>query len=115
MYADRRAASQVHALDAHLCLGAALEAERKDATHDRNVADINPLAAVAISVGLLVVGWLVYDALSRWLEGRDRLLALALALPSIYACDAVFPSSLQGCRSVFSRAACRWDCRSGSI
>src|SRR5439155_26295885 len=47
---------------------------------DRTVADISPLAAVAISVGVLVVGWLVYDALSRLLEGRDRLLALALSL-----------------------------------
>src|SRR5207302_4545128 len=45
---------------------------------DRSVADISPLAAVAISVVLLVVGWFVYDGLSRALEGRDRLLALAL-------------------------------------
>jgi uncharacterized membrane protein len=47
---------------------------------DRTVADISPLAAVAISVALLVVGWLVYDGLSRLLEGRDRLLAAALAV-----------------------------------
>jgi len=47
---------------------------------DRSVADINPALAVAISVGLLIVGWLVYDGLSRALEGRDRLLALALAV-----------------------------------
>jgi uncharacterized membrane protein len=47
---------------------------------DRNVADISPLAAVAVSVGLLVIGWLVYDALSRALEGRDRVLAVALAI-----------------------------------
>jgi uncharacterized membrane protein len=47
---------------------------------DRNVADISPLAAVAISVGLLAVGWLIYDALSRALEGRDRLLAAALGV-----------------------------------
>ncbi|MGI9146009.1 MAG: urate hydroxylase PuuD [Chloroflexota bacterium] len=46
---------------------------------DRSVADIEPLLAVAISVALLVIGWLVYDALSRLLEGRDRLLAMALA------------------------------------
>jgi uncharacterized membrane protein len=52
---------------------------------DRNVADISPPAAVAISVGLLVVGWLVYDALSRALEGRDRVLALALALVIVLA------------------------------
>src|SRR6266568_3547524 len=47
---------------------------------DRSVADISPLLAVAISVGLLIVGWFVYDGLSRALEGRDRLLAVALAL-----------------------------------
>jgi uncharacterized membrane protein len=46
---------------------------------DKSVADINPWLAVAISVGLLFVGWLVYDALSRLLEGRDRLLAVAIA------------------------------------
>jgi uncharacterized membrane protein len=45
---------------------------------DRTVADISPLVAVAISVALLFVGWFVYDELSRALEGRDRLLALAL-------------------------------------
>src|SRR6266568_362650 len=46
---------------------------------DRTIADISPLAAVAISFALLIVGWLVYDGLSRLLEGRDRLLAGALA------------------------------------
>jgi uncharacterized membrane protein len=47
---------------------------------DRSVADISPLAAVAISVALLVIGWLVYDTLSRQLEGNDRLLAVALGV-----------------------------------
>ena len=47
---------------------------------DRSVADISPAVAVAISVGLLIIGWLVYDGLSRALEGHDRLLALALAV-----------------------------------
>jgi uncharacterized membrane protein len=46
---------------------------------DRSVADIPPWAAVLISVGLLIVGWFVYDGLSRALEGRDRLLAAAIA------------------------------------
>ncbi|MDQ6675253.1 MAG: urate hydroxylase PuuD [Chloroflexota bacterium] len=46
---------------------------------DRTVADISPLLGVAVSVALLVVGWVVYDALSRLLAGRDRLLAAALA------------------------------------
>jgi uncharacterized membrane protein len=47
---------------------------------DRTVLDIPPLLAVAWSVALLIVGWLVYDGLSRLLEGRDRLLAAALAV-----------------------------------
>src|ERR1700730_6020107 len=47
---------------------------------DRSVADISPLLAVGISIGLLVVGWLIYDTLSRQLEGHDRLLAAALAV-----------------------------------
>src|SRR6266542_1950325 len=45
---------------------------------DRSVADINPLAAVAISVALLIVGWFVYDGLSRVLEGSELWLAAAL-------------------------------------
>src|SRR6266853_1318403 len=47
---------------------------------DRSVADISPWAAVGISSGLLVVGWLIYDTLSRRLEDSDRLLAAALAV-----------------------------------
>jgi uncharacterized membrane protein len=52
---------------------------------DRSVADINPFVAIGISVGLLVVGWLVYDGLSRALEGHDRLLAAALAAVIVLA------------------------------
>src|SRR6267378_1002142 len=52
---------------------------------DRGVADISPLAAVAISIGLLAVGWLIYDALSRRLEGSDRLLAVALGAVIVVA------------------------------
>src|SRR5918911_3687116 len=40
---------------------------------DRQVADINPWLAVAISLALLVVGWVAYDGLWRALEGHDRL------------------------------------------
>lgn len=46
---------------------------------DPSVADLPPLAAVAISIGMLVVGWLAYDLLCRLLDGRDLWLALALA------------------------------------
>src|SRR5690348_4475785 len=47
---------------------------------DRTVADISPWLAVAISVALLVAGWLVYNGLCRVLEGKDRLLALCIAV-----------------------------------
>jgi uncharacterized membrane protein len=46
---------------------------------DRAVADLEPMVAIGVSIGILVVGWLVYDGLCRLLEGRDRLLALILA------------------------------------
>jgi uncharacterized membrane protein len=46
---------------------------------DRSVADISPWLAIAISLGILLVAWYVYDGLCRLLEGRDRLLALAIA------------------------------------
>jgi uncharacterized membrane protein len=46
---------------------------------DRSVADLDPLPAVAISIGILVIGWLAYDRLCRLLEDNDRLLAVILA------------------------------------
>jgi uncharacterized membrane protein len=46
---------------------------------DRQVADLAPALAVAISIGLLVLGWLVYDGLCRLLEDHDRLLGVILA------------------------------------
>jgi uncharacterized membrane protein len=42
---------------------------------DRSVLDISPGTAIAISVGSIVGGWLVYDALCRFLGGRETLLA----------------------------------------
>jgi uncharacterized membrane protein len=47
---------------------------------DKNVLDISPPLAVAISIALLAVGWFVYDGLCRVLEHNDRLLALSIAL-----------------------------------
>lgn len=47
---------------------------------DRTVADISPVVAVLISVALLVVGWFIYDGLSRALENNDRALAVAIAV-----------------------------------
>jgi uncharacterized membrane protein len=45
---------------------------------DPNVADLSATAAVIISVASLAVAWLVYDAISRLLVHRPRLLALVL-------------------------------------
>ena len=45
---------------------------------DRSVADLSVPEAIAISIGLLIVAWLVYDALCRALGRWPRLLALAL-------------------------------------
>ena len=45
---------------------------------DRSVADLTVPEAIAISVGLLVAAWLVYDVLCRMLGRWPKLLALAL-------------------------------------
>jgi uncharacterized membrane protein len=45
---------------------------------DRSVADLSVHEAIAISIGLLIVAWLVYDALCRALGRWPKLLALAL-------------------------------------
>jgi uncharacterized membrane protein len=47
---------------------------------DRSVAALDPLPAVAISIGILAIGWLVYDGLCRLLEDNDRLLSIAIGL-----------------------------------
>ena len=45
---------------------------------DRSVADLTVPEAIAITVGLLIAGWLVYDVLCRLLGRWPKLLALAL-------------------------------------
>jgi uncharacterized membrane protein len=45
---------------------------------DRSVADLTVPQAIAISAGLLVAAWLVYDVLCRMLGRWPKLLALAL-------------------------------------
>ena len=45
---------------------------------DRSVADLTVAEAIAITVGFLVAGWLVYDILCRLLGRVPKLLALAL-------------------------------------
>ena len=47
---------------------------------DRSVAALDPLPAVAISIGILAIGWLVYDGLCRLLEDNDRVLSIVLGL-----------------------------------
>jgi uncharacterized membrane protein len=47
---------------------------------DRSVADLTPLVAVAISIGILALTWLAYDALCRLLEDNDPLLAVLVAV-----------------------------------
>jgi uncharacterized membrane protein len=45
---------------------------------DGTVMPLSTAAAIAISIGALVAGWLVYDGLCRALEGREALLAALL-------------------------------------
>src|SRR5438045_5971988 len=45
---------------------------------DKSVADLSPLEAILISVGLLAAAWLVYDTLCRALGSRPLVLAAAL-------------------------------------
>ena len=45
---------------------------------DKSVADLSQAAAIAISVGLLVAAWFVYDGLCRLLRRNELLLAAAL-------------------------------------
>jgi uncharacterized membrane protein len=42
---------------------------------DASVFALSPAAAIAISIGVLAGGWIVYDGLCRLLEGRENLLA----------------------------------------
>jgi uncharacterized membrane protein len=46
---------------------------------DKSVADISTGWAIGASIGILAVGWLVYDGLCRLLGERDLLVALGLA------------------------------------
>jgi uncharacterized membrane protein len=60
---------------------------------DKSVADLSPWEAIAISVGLLVLAWFVYDGLCRVLDGHDLLLAAAVfafVAASAYAAGHLF-------------------------
>lgn len=53
---------------------------------DKNVADIGGTTAVAIGIGTLVAGWIIYDRLcASPLGGNARALALVLALLLVLA------------------------------
>jgi uncharacterized membrane protein len=45
---------------------------------DKTVADLSSAEAIAISIGGLVLAWIVYDGLCRLLDGRDWALAVAV-------------------------------------
>jgi uncharacterized membrane protein len=47
---------------------------------DKSVLDLTPPEAVAISIGTLIAGWLIYDALCRAFGRNPRLLAAAVCL-----------------------------------
>jgi uncharacterized membrane protein len=47
---------------------------------DKSVLDLTPLAAIAISIGSIVAGWLVYDALCRIFATRPVVLWTAVSL-----------------------------------
>ena len=66
---------------------------------DRNVMPLTPAAAIAISIGSLVGGWFVYDALCRILKGRDGLLAILLVLVMAAAYALFHVSSARGLHS----------------
>jgi len=60
---------------------------------DRSVADLSDTAAVAISIGLLVAAWVVYDVLCRLLGGRELelgALILAFTAAAAYGSEQLF-------------------------
>jgi uncharacterized membrane protein len=52
---------------------------------DKSVLDLTPPAAIAISIGTLVAGWLGYDVLCRVFEGRPALLWTAVGAFLLFA------------------------------
>jgi uncharacterized membrane protein len=52
---------------------------------DQQVMPLTPLVAIAISVGCIVGGWLIYDTLCKLLKGRDTLLAAIVFVFVIFA------------------------------
>jgi uncharacterized membrane protein len=66
---------------------------------DRTVLDIGRAEAIGLSVGLLVLAWVVYDVLCRLLGGREGLLAVAIVVLTAIAAWGV--SNLFGGRATW--------------
>ena len=47
---------------------------------DKNVLDISPVVGVALSVAVIVCGWLAYDAMCKFLAGSENVLAALVLL-----------------------------------
>jgi uncharacterized membrane protein len=63
---------------------------------DKSVADLSEAAAIAISIGLLVVAWVVYDVVCRLVRNELLLAALLVGLTTLAA---------WGCSELFSGRA----------
>lgn len=57
---------------------------------DKSVMDLTPGAAVAISIGFIVGGWLIYDALCKVLGKNETLLAAVVFVFVMFAAWALF-------------------------
>lgn len=52
---------------------------------DTSVMNLTPAAAIAVSIGTLVIGWVVYDTLCKILRSRQALLAVLIFALSVFA------------------------------
>jgi len=57
---------------------------------DKSVLDISAGTGIAISIAVIVGGWLVYDGLCRLLRGRENLLAAIVFAFVVFVCWALF-------------------------
>jgi uncharacterized membrane protein len=57
---------------------------------DQQVMPLSPAMAIAISIGVLLFGWLVYDGLCRALADKDNLLAAIILILTIASAWALF-------------------------
>jgi uncharacterized membrane protein len=67
---------------------------------DRRIAAISPVAAIAISIGLLVAAWVVYDALCRTV-GKKNEVALAACMLALVTGTAYGVSQLLAPRAAY--------------